>query len=1235
MKIAGTCLGIFVALFITAMILGGVQKDESYYRRRTQHLQEVLQTREKSTLQVLTQVADRFYDNPDQSLFRKYNTQFGSLLAQDGISTYVYYKDSLVFWTSSYIPVPAYSFDEDFLLDVVRLKNGWYRLIKYRKGDLLLIGLILIRNEYVISNRFLVDHFHESYGLTDDARIVTQKDVTHHEINSSDGKYLFGLLYPEEAAAKPRFMKMAGIFYFLAVLAWFLFIYLLRYLPFFRQRPLPHAMVYLAAVLLTRYAMLTWRFPRFLFKLELFNPEYFASSNWLPSLGDFIINALLLCGLILLINRNLSRLKPDFSRRMVRNALTFTFGTVAAGAAWIVNYLVERLIFDSRISFDLANLLVLDMYSFIGFSLITLLLFTYLVVIFFFAKVMARSRVITYSRAAWMSFIPFALLGLTQLLARYPDPLRMVFPYLIYLAVLSLNYRRKSYFNFYAFAPTILLFTLYSTYLLFRLNDIKEKEQRQILSFKIADERDHVAEFLFLEAGEKIRKDQVVLQLLFDNEYRFPPQFFERIAKNYFSGYWSKYALVITPFSMSDYRNLDDPSRMDPELKYYEDAIEFNGQPTASPELFFIDNNYGKVNYIARMEIVRQGPLTVEKKIVFIEFISRIVTQVTGFPELLLDDKITKPVDIGGYSYAIYKTKKLNVSGGDFTYPLNSDELSPVKNELFFRTIRGYNHLFYQAPSGKIVVVSKKSLRWQEFLSPFAYLLIYFSIIMFLYFVYRYLFLNDNKSLQFNFKTRIQLSILSILLISLVVVGLGINNYVITQFNRKNKLTINEKSNSIVTELKSMVEENNYPVIEADYLEYLLRRLSTVFFTDINFYKSNGTLVATSRESVYNEGLLSRQMDPVAFTELSENKQSAFVHIEKIGDFEYLSAYATFRNNNNEIVGYLNLPYFLRQKELKEELASSLLALINIYSLLIAISMIVTFVIANRLTEPLTLLQEKIGQIRLGRKNERIDYRKNDEIGGLVSEYNRMIRELEQSADLLARSERESAWREMAKQVAHEVKNPLTPMKLSVQYLLKAWEDKRPDFDERLRKFRDAMIEQIETLSTIASEFSYFAKMPTAIKTELDLCEVLENCLEFYRNNEADVQVSYQHTGLQRAMVLADKDQLLRLFNNLFRNAIQSIPGDRKGELTVTLEKSEPYYVVKVRDNGSGIPEDIREKIFAPNFTTKSSGMGLGLAMSKTIVENMNGEIMYETELDMGTVFIIKIPILGFTKELT
>ena len=199
----------------------------------------------------------------------------------------------------------------------------------------------------------------------------------------------------------------------------------------------------------------------------------------------------------------------------------------------------------------------------------------------------------------------------------------------------------------------------------------------------------------------------------------------------------------------------------------------------------------------------------------------------------------------------------------------------------------------------------------------------------------------------------------------------------------------------------------------------------------------------------------------------------------------------------------------------------------------------------------------------LVRKNEIIDYSKNDEIGSLVTEYNRMIIELEKSADLLAKSEREIAWREMAKQVAHEVKNPLTPMKLSVQYLLKAWDDKQPDFDDRLRRFRDAMIQQIETLSNIASEFSYFAKMPVAIRQETDVVDILENCLDFYQNNEGDVKIEFKsHLQKKEALVLLDKDQMLRVFNNIMRNAIQSIPSDRIGEIYIELKETELKYIV-------------------------------------------------------------------------
>jgi nitrogen fixation/metabolism regulation signal transduction histidine kinase len=352
------------------------------------------------------------------------------------------------------------------------------------------------------------------------------------------------------------------------------------------------------------------------------------------------------------------------------------------------------------------------------------------------------------------------------------------------------------------------------------------------------------------------------------------------------------------------------------------------------------------------------------------------------------------------------------------------------------------------------------------------------------------------------------------------------------------------------------------------------------------------------------------------------------LHKEWVGNFEYLSGYTVFRNRSGEVLGYLNLPYFLRQKDLKEELSSSLLALINIYSLLIVASMLISLLIANQLTGPLSLLQQKLGKIRLGRKNETIEYRGNDEVASLVNEYNRMVQELEASAQLLAVSERENAWKEMARQVAHEVKNPLTPMKLNVQYLLKAWEDGRPDFPERIQRFKEAMLEQIETLSAIASEFSSFAKMPEISLQPLDLSQALKSVLDFYSNNEEEVKLIWNPESLNNAIVLADGDQLLRVFNNLFRNAIQAIPEGRMGEVHVQLLRLGPNAVVEVRDNGMGIPEQNRERIFTPNFTTKGSGMGLGLAMAKTIIESMHGEIYFQTETGLGTSFFLRLPLL-------
>ena len=270
------------------------------------------------------------------------------------------------------------------------------------------------------------------------------------------------------------------------------------------------------------------------------------------------------------------------------------------------------------------------------------------------------------------------------------------------------------------------------------------------------------------------------------------------------------------------------------------------------------------------------------------------------------------------------------------------------------------------------------------------------------------------------------------------------------------------------------------------------------------------------------------------------------------------------------------------------------------------------------------LLEQGLERIALGGTNEPIRYQGQDELGHLVEVYNRKVAELRASADRLAASERESAWREMARQVAHEIKNPLTPMKLGLQHFERTWDPDAPDAGPRLQRFTAGMVQQIDALSTIASEFSSFAQMPRAQATDLDLREVVRAAVDVYHGHP---QVRFTAELPEPLPVHADREHLLRVFNNLLLNALQAIPEEREGLVEVHGRVQEGRAVVSVTDNGTGISEADRERIFRPNFTTKGSGTGLGLAMVKRLVENAGGSVHYETEEGMGTTFRVELPL--------
>jgi nitrogen fixation/metabolism regulation signal transduction histidine kinase len=301
-----------------------------------------------------------------------------------------------------------------------------------------------------------------------------------------------------------------------------------------------------------------------------------------------------------------------------------------------------------------------------------------------------------------------------------------------------------------------------------------------------------------------------------------------------------------------------------------------------------------------------------------------------------------------------------------------------------------------------------------------------------------------------------------------------------------------------------------------------------------------------------------------------------------------------------------------------------MVTVVNIFVILFALVYVITQIISTRITQPLLLIRDEISRMKLGVRNEPILWNRNDEVGLLVSEYNKMIDALDVSLNKLAEVERQGAWREMAKQVAHEIKNPLTPMRLSLQHLEYAMSRKDNNIQEKTKKTIQLLIRQIDSLSSMAEEFSSFAKMPEPKMQITNFVEVLQDAVALMER-----EMGYTiHCDIPEATIemQADPHQLGRVFNNLFKNAIQAIPEDRQAQVEVRLEVSKTTFTVTVTDNGKGIPIELNDKIFSPNFSTKNSGMGLGLAISKKIVEQFGGEIDFVSQENIGTTFTLIFP---------
>ncbi len=1185
--------------------------------------EEVLKTHLNEILEVI--------ESTDNENISEAVNESGLHLSEPGFGYLVFQNGELVYWSNR--SVAFYNTVDEIknTHGLALLPNGYYLADKVEENEFVILGLHLLKSNYNFENKYLRNVFFEDYDLPNEFEISETKteESKDFQVKNSSGEFLFTLVPGGQFLCTKDQLYFPGIIYFLGLLI-LLFYFRKEFVE--SKAPFILKLMTLATALFIVYWLhLIFNIPRLFFFLRVFSPDYFAINNWLPSLGDFFLLTLFFLFWIYNfgVNLNIKQLHEDSN--LPRKIIAVLLLLFSASLYLLSNYFIEQLILNSTISFSLNKIIEITVQSAFAIFSVGLILFS---ILYFTTRITEEAR---------DDFSFLQLLGVIVLIALFFGAVQFIVIGKISISVLILFVfatifgciLSRKYLQNFTLSYLIVFVSIASIYsLAVFYSTISEKERgvQKLLALNLVTERDPAAEEFLADIQYRLSNDAAIYSLLLQDE-----DIEEYIEKVYFNGYFRKYLIKVYVCEKTDSLFYEPEGRNVSCMPFMDSIIDSQGDRIQGTDFYFMDNMNGRISYTGKISfpfLQNSSGVTI-----YIDLDSDLLFDGIGFPELLIDKSIARSETYKNFDYAKYYGGELTDKFGDYDYNfhidtyLRSDINEKYDNREFtYKKWHGLEHLIYHTREHNYIIVSRSLFTITEYLISFPYLFVFYfiSVIILLLIGSRTI---RARKLVFDLKFKIQAAIISIVFVSLLGVALVTISYNVDDYRLKHENDLNEKMKSITEEIDMRLEDK-VEITDSlkDWLHHELSKLSNIFRTDINIYGANGDLIASSRGEIFEAGLISTRMNARAYSEIFQNFQTSYSETEEIGQLSYLSAYKPIINNYSDYLGFINLPYFINQDNYSQEITTFVVAFINLYVLLFLVSIIAAVFIANSITRPLVAIQENLQKIELGKHNDPIHYNRNDEIGSLVKEYNKKVDELAVSTDLLARSERESAWREMAKQVAHEIKNPLTPMKLSIQHLQRA-KGKDEEYNKYLERVTGTLIEQIDSLSNIATEFSNFAKIPKARNQVFNLAEQLQKVIDLYEtHNRANIE--FNANKLKKIEVNADREQLFRAVINLIRNGIQSVPDDKMGEIKVWLEKNKNKAIIAVKDNGAGIPVELRNKLFSPSFTTKTSGMGLGLAIVKNLVENFAGQIWFETELGKGTTFFIEIPIYKKEKEM-
>ena len=1151
---------------------------------------------------------------------------------------YLFSNQELIFWSENKVVPPYNILQGDYRIKLVDMEEGQFIACKKvidKAGDQLeLYSLIPVYSRSKISNQYLQSRFNPDIFSDPDLKIYTPRGVGN-DIVVGEENYLFSVVFGREYELHNHPVQFLVLIILTAGL-----IYLLIWIngivkSFVREGKIMTGFLFFVISLVTiRFMMLWLGFPFNVVAFDIFNSRYFASSNVNPSLGDLFLNVLVFIAWVDFLFQNYFRssvyrqlinLKGN-NRRLCSFALIFGSFFLLLGVYELMMNMQKHAQWSIDINENINFSTPLKWISLLVFFIGAVGYFTLSHIVFrTYIKLNNAS-----SKDIVKQLLPAALLFMSlDLLMKWPFMLLGIVHGLYFLVVFKLYLTRHlvkiSYLTFIYFFISAIACSIVGTYTIYKFSKAKNLSRKQNIATQLLAEKDFLGEYLINEAVQKI-EDDIFIGITFSNLFSDKESVRQKIRRRHLNNYLDRYDIDVYLF---DQRGV--PIENDLYIENYYQFRERFALPQLETEYgnIYLVNNFEtdlERGYMVFVPIYYERFKSIVGHIILSLKLKRVIPN-SVYPELLVDKNQSAATIRGDYSYALFKGGALEYTSGLFNAS-NDFEMTDLQKEKLYETGIVKRKMFYLGVRGdddKTIVISSEAYPFKDILANFSFLFLLLVFVVLLVIVF-YAIKFEFKGTNLNLAAKIQLYLNFAFFLPLFAVSITTLSLLNSSYKEQLKNEYYAKAENLSGNISSLLESYFSNQTSKETLSNKLVEIAKFAECDLNLFNVNGKLIASTQPLIYENGLLSQFVHPVAIQAVIENGDRLLLD-ESVGSLEFKNTYYGIKSfETGNVISILSIPFFEseseRDKQIMEVLSNIMVTFTFIFILFLALS----YFASRFLTSPLRYIRQKLQKISLSGTNTPMVWNADDEIGLLVGEYNKMLVNLEESKKALARSEKESAWREMAQQVAHEIKNPLTPMKLNLQHLKRTLENNGRKNDGYTNKSINNLLHQIETLNDIATSFSAFAKMPIPKNERLELTRVVKGAANLHVNDQEIALATQFDEG--PIYVMGDEKLFGRIINNLIINGIQAVPSERIPKITVKLTQLNKKVVIEVQDNGLGIDEDIAKKVFIPNFSTKESGSGIGLAIAKRGIEQTGGSIWFETAIDKGTSFFIELPVV-------